>query len=335
VPRLIALILLAASTLPACSDDHPDMDPYQSGWLGLYAIEAWSYNPTSCDAEGPSILGERTERGALVQACTIDSSTLNVRLCEDEMRCRQESCDGSLFSIDPPGWPFLRGDDVDGWAGASWRLPDEIDGHCEAVYREISAARDGDALVVRAKYWMTGDYGPPGSDGWCEIDDAARKAVSGAACMGYEVVRIRLRHPDCDPLAADACAEARLCQPYGNRFLCMPAEGPPAQVGEDCDARACAPGLICVDAGALPGCAAPGCCTELCDRAQGDYDGQCSQRDQGSLCAAYYDQGYEQPGREAIGVCYLVHRCDGYELPGEYVCDGTDDCDDGSDESQC
>lgn len=52
-------------------------------------------------------------------------------------------------------------------------------------------------------------------------------------------------------------------------------------------------------------------------------------------CHPYYDEGSEQPGREHVGICGLGLQCGDETVPADSVCDGADDCEDGSDERDC
>ncbi|MBK7827975.1 hypothetical protein [Nannocystis sp.] len=333
--RVIPLLI----GLAGCgSEPGPEIDPYDSTLLGLYTIEAWTVNEASCDGEGPSVLAARSEHAALVQACTESTPRLHVRPCVDEAECESRVCGGGFFEAFAAGWPQLHGNDHDGWHAGAWLAPEMVGDHCEASLRSIKLEVDGDGIVITNRVHHTGDYGPPKAEygGMCWPDDDASAAINKSECSSLEVVRLRRTRADCDPLVADACGPSELCAPYGNRFMCAPAEPPPAGPGEACGVQSCAPGLACVNAQVLTDCDTARCCSAFCDHSLPDRDVACAAQAAGLLCTDWYLEGYSQPDREAVGVCSRIHRCDDdFELPWPYVCDGFADCDDETDEANC
>jgi hypothetical protein len=108
----------------------------------------------------------------------------------------------------------------------------------------------------------------------------------------------------CDPLAP-ACDADMGCYPSdaGDQFFCLPTIDMPGTYGDSCEGIvSCAPGHVCLDAAAIPGCAGAACCTELCDTTAGL---PCPDDDVGVVCQPWYEDGMAPPGLEAVGVCVL------------------------------
>ncbi|PCC74922.1 hypothetical protein SAMN02745121_08409 [Nannocystis exedens] len=179
-PRL-AIVALA---LAGCRAG-PNISPYDSSLLGLYTIESWTANAASCAAEGPSVLAERSERLALVEACTVPHEGLHVAPCEDVGSCAREVCDGNVFRAFPLGWDRLVGDDKEGWRGKSWQQPEQVGDHCEAVLRDASETLDGETLVVRVRVFPAVSF-PIDETGHCWDLEEAAAAVEGQSCAGLE-----------------------------------------------------------------------------------------------------------------------------------------------------
>lgn len=112
----------------------------------------------------------------------------------------------------------------------------------------------------------------------------------------------------CDPLA-DECPPGQGCLPIWEHWLCDPGGGMGAY-GDPCEYdTACAAGLACVVAPALPpesACeGASGCCTELCDVTDPAADLQCAALAAGLTCQALYEDGAAVPGYEYLGACIV------------------------------
>ena len=93
--------------------------------------------------------------------------------------------------------------------------------------------------------------------------------------------------PVCNPLDPGACATGQACYPIGDTFLCAPdASGDLGLAGDPCEyVNVCDPGLLCLGADAVPGCAGLGCCSPACS--PGD-DGPCLP---GQTCEPWFEPG--------------------------------------------
>ena len=108
--------------------------------------------------------------------------------------------------------------------------------------------------------------------------------------------------PTCDPLLDDECADGEGCYQVGDAFMCAPdASGATGAAGEACaHLNTCDPGLACMSAAGVPGCAGSGCCTPFCDVDEGN--GPCPIA--GTVCAPIFAEG-EAPQECHVdtGVC--------------------------------
>lgn len=124
-------------------------------------------------------------------------------------------------------------------------------------------------------------------------------------CAIFNQAVLNLCLPTCDPRVND-CAEAEVCQPYDQRFVCGPDNsGAGGQLNDACDGPgACDPGLACAPSSASPACdlRLSGCCQPYCAYP----DGVCA--DPGQTCAQWFDPidlPADDPGL-GVGVCSVA-----------------------------
>lgn len=113
--------------------------------------------------------------------------------------------------------------------------------------------------------------------------------------------------PNCDPLLQN-CIEGEACYPGDGGFVCVPdASGPDlGAYGDACAyTNACDPSLLCVGAGAVPGCDSAQCCTHFCDLADPEPSAECGGVSQGQECLSFFPEGMVIPGYEDVGFCAL------------------------------
>jgi hypothetical protein len=100
----------------------------------------------------------------------------------------------------------------------------------------------------------------------------------------------------CDPFL-DLCAPGLACVGAGMESLLCEVPGPGQQY-EPCRGSTCSAGLLCVQTGIIDCMGAMGCCTAMCDLADGGSG--CPME---LACEALYPMGMAPPGYEDIGVC--------------------------------
>lgn len=112
--------------------------------------------------------------------------------------------------------------------------------------------------------------------------------------------------PQCDPLLQD-CPDGEACYPADQGFVCAPVATQDGSYGAPCEfTNACAPGLLCAGAQAVPGCVGSmGCCTEFCDLSQPQPSEVCSGLAGGQECVAAFAEGEAPPDYEDVGFCTL------------------------------
>ncbi|WP_434427892.1 ribulose phosphate epimerase [Nannocystis pusilla] len=109
----------------------------------------------------------------------------------------------------------------------------------------------------------------------------------------------------CNPLAP-TCPIGQICIPSMSiGFVCDGnVSGDAGFYGDPCEfLNVCDPGLLCAAATNVPGCDAPGCCTEFCDLSLAQsMPGMCSGAPD-QECLPFFDQGTAPPGLEDVGLC--------------------------------
>jgi hypothetical protein len=102
------------------------------------------------------------------------------------------------------------------------------------------------------------------------------------------------------------CGPDDVCVPVDDNFFCVPdASGDQGAYNDACqNINACDPGLMCIDASALPNCANPiGCCTAFCDLTV--MPDPCPEAALGATCQPYFEEGVGPPQFDTLGVCAL------------------------------
>jgi hypothetical protein len=112
--------------------------------------------------------------------------------------------------------------------------------------------------------------------------------------------------PTCDPVD-QTCRDGEGCWGIDDDFVCAPdASGEMGMYGDACEyLNACDPGLFCALADAVPGCTAPGCCSEYCDLTEDEPGANCSGAAMGQECLPAFEEGESPPGYNHVGVCAI------------------------------
>ena len=177
------------------------------------------------------------------------------------------------------------------------------DGLGEPCTVEGSGVSGIDSCEAAAMCW---DVDPRTNEGHCVSlctgmrEEPECPLASSCAITADGILNLCL--PWCDPLAQD-CYGEDLCLPYNGAFVCvLDASGDMGVYGDPCEyANTCDPGLYCADAGYVPGCDGPGCCTPFCDTSMANTcpgDGQ--------ECLPWFgvlEEGEAPPGFENVGAC--------------------------------
>ena len=144
-------------------------------------------------------------------------------------------------------------------------------------------------------------------EGVCVATPSSPEALCDAGTAIANEGAITLCLIVCDPLAQN-CAPGQGCYPVNESWTCAPdASGEAGAYADPCEfINVCDPGLVCLSASAVPGCAgSSGCCSELCDISDPAGDAQCAGQAGGQSCQPWYEEGTAPPGLEDVGACAI------------------------------
>ena len=150
--------------------------------------------------------------------------------------------------------------------------------HCvptmgDKTFGENCTRVEGNDDCAPGLFCMTKTSGSTG-DGicleYCVVDDPD-SCENGGSCLAFNDGALPLCEQECDPLLQD-CQGNQGCYPAFDRFICaVPFLDQGGSDGDPCQTiQSCKPGLACVNADALDGCAGNACCTPSCDRNEAD-----------------------------------------------------------------
>lgn len=152
--------------------------------------------------------------------------------------------------------------------------------------------------------WFLDDMGAGVCTSLCTGSPGAPHCDDGLLCDISNGGLLPLCLTTCDPLSP-ACLMGQICIPSATDvFVCdADSSGEAGAYGDPCQyINVCDPGLLCVAGPNVPGCTAPGCCSEYCDITM-PAEGQCSGAPE-QQCVPYYDQD-PPPGYETVGLCSI------------------------------
>ncbi len=150
--------------------------------------------------------------------------------------------------------------------------------------------------------WFLGDKGQGVCTPLCTGSALSPTCGEGLQCDVSNGGLLPLCLTKCDPLAT-SCPIGQVCIPsISGLFVCdSDASGDAGAYGDPCEyINVCDPGLLCTSSENVPGCQAPGCCTEYCDVTQ-PADSQCSGAPT-QVCIPFYTMD-PPPGLEDVGQC--------------------------------
>jgi hypothetical protein len=160
-----------------------------SAFEGMYAIDAWNVNPTSCADDGPSVLGDgiHSETVFYVEKDSfLGSSFLNTYGCVDLADCQMKAAEDTVYiSLDFPS--FEDGNDDDGWSNVfAYGDQDFTDPTmCNGYIKTSTLIGDDTSVTMRMETINTPQY--PVEAGDCS-DEGATAAGAGQPCSEVEVI---------------------------------------------------------------------------------------------------------------------------------------------------
>jgi hypothetical protein len=314
VPRAAGL---GSTTLLASTSTVTPMTRVQlGGWLALLA-----------GCPGPDQLSWNTTTGVTEVGTTFeDVTTTTTHEGGTTTRGETEGDDGSLFVSDPTdgGVTFecsvWSRDCPDGqkctyWGndgGSAWNAtkcvpvaPDPV-GSGEPCVVQEHATSGLDDCDFGSMCWyvdparLTGECVP-----FCQGSESNLQCDEGRWCRISASAVLLLCLEKCHPFDAP-CGPGKLCTWHGSWFTCFPdASGDDGAYGDHCEyLNACAAGLFCAAAHAVPGCqGAQGCCSEYCDLSDPTFE--CAGADGGQVCLSWYEDGQAPEGFETLGLCAI------------------------------
>jgi hypothetical protein len=150
---------------------------------GIYTIDTWTDNKTTCASEGPSVLATMSDKALFLKEVNFFGERfLNGVHCKDVADCMSKSAEDTIF-LD--GWAFEHGSDSSGWTGATV-FASGTDTCTGSVIDYLMTAPSKGAIRIESSTRMAKPFSKD-SMGFCNTDDA-RKAADGQPCVELEVV---------------------------------------------------------------------------------------------------------------------------------------------------
>ena len=157
---------------------------------GLYMIDAWNQNPSSCADPGASMLGSASDKVFYIKSESVfGSDFVNVKACADRATCEAEAADDSTINISSNFGTFEQGNDDDGWTETdAYGFPSTTTpGQCDGTGTRSSLTADGaDAVTIRIERVSITFPAVTGADE-CPDEDAIA-AAEGRPCEELSVI---------------------------------------------------------------------------------------------------------------------------------------------------
>lgn len=151
---------------------------------GIYSVDAWNQNSTSCADAGASVLTTRDPFVYVKKESLLGYGFLNVTGCTGVDECTtmandEETIHLGYFTLD-------KGNDDDGWTGtASYASGPDLDGMCVGGVSNATLTVDGESAFAVRVEGIDVTFTPSG--GQCETD-AAEAAAVGQPCVRLETM---------------------------------------------------------------------------------------------------------------------------------------------------
>jgi hypothetical protein len=174
-----SLAMLASIILLGCGGDEN-----RTSLEGVYEITAWTENPDSCDAEGPSVLPHPfgTTHFYVKNESFFGESFVNVVGCEGVANCQEEAVD-TTFDLSFFG-PLVTGSDE-----AGWRNDDSSCGGGFSIeYPELLMRPETEGLLFLEAQIKSLDDPPRDDEDFLDCE-AGFAQVADLPCEKLEVVR--------------------------------------------------------------------------------------------------------------------------------------------------
>jgi hypothetical protein len=149
---------------------------------GIYTVDAWTSNPTSCADPGPSTIATHEPMVYAKKKSLFGQSFLAVDDCTDPADCSTGAAEQGI------GYFFFdHGNDDDGWVGTIvFESGPDLDNMCSGgVVRATLTGDAGTAFGVRSETIESAPFAPNGSE--CTTDDA-EAAADGQPCARVETM---------------------------------------------------------------------------------------------------------------------------------------------------
>jgi hypothetical protein len=154
---------------------------------GMYMIDAWNANPTSCADPGPTLIGVRSETVFYIENVSfLGQSFINAHSCDTLAECEADAAEETIYIDGFGGWE--EGNDDDGWTDSfAFAFEDFTDPTmCQGSITTSTLTADGETgVILRTEHVDTPLF--PKNAGEC-VDEDALAAGAGLPCGDLEIV---------------------------------------------------------------------------------------------------------------------------------------------------
>jgi hypothetical protein len=175
------MMLGSTAWLTACGGMSTDFE-------GIYMVDAWNDNPTSCDAEGPSVIDQRADLFYVKLDSFLGYDFVNVNTCASIVECQEWANDEETLHIGEYG--FDQGNDDDGWTTRVAFATDdpELPTNCIADVRTAVLTGDATTVSIRVETVDTPSFAREAEDCFYEEDERVFDLAEGQPCVALETI---------------------------------------------------------------------------------------------------------------------------------------------------